>query len=159
MDYSLPGSSVHGDSLDKNTGVGCYALLQGIFPTQGSNLGFSHYRWILYCLRHQYSSVQFSSVQFSRSVVSDSLRPHESQHTRPPCSSRSPGVHSGKPKNTGVGSLFLLQVNFPNQKSNWGLLHYRHILYQLSHQGSPNKNVMSYYTLIKKGKFLQRHEM
>ena len=34
------------------------------------------------------------SVQFSRSVVSDSLRPHESQHTRPPCPSPSPGVHS-----------------------------------------------------------------
>ena len=34
------------------------------------------------------------SVQFSRSVVSDSLRPHESQHTRPPCSSPSPGIHS-----------------------------------------------------------------
>ena len=32
----------------------------------------------------------FSSVQFSRSVVSDSLRPHESQHARPPCSSPSP---------------------------------------------------------------------
>ena len=37
MDCSLPGSSVHGDSPDKNTGVGCRALLQGIFPTQGSN--------------------------------------------------------------------------------------------------------------------------
>ena len=36
----------------------------------------------------------FSSVQFSRSVVSDSLRPHESQHARPPCPSLSPGVHS-----------------------------------------------------------------
>jgi len=35
-----------------------------------------------------------SSVQFSRSVVSDSLRPHESQHARPPCPSASPGVHS-----------------------------------------------------------------
>ena len=34
------------------------------------------------------------SVQFSRSVVSDSLRPHESQHTRPPCPSPTPGVHS-----------------------------------------------------------------
>ena len=33
-------------------------------------------------------------VQFSRSVVSDSLRPHESQHTRPPCLSPTPGVHS-----------------------------------------------------------------
>ena len=35
-----------------------------------------------------------SSVQFSRSVVSDSLRPHESQHARPPCPSPTPGVHS-----------------------------------------------------------------
>ena len=40
------------------------------------------------------TSVQFSSVQFSRSVVSDSLQPHDSQHTRPPCLSPSPGVHS-----------------------------------------------------------------
>ena len=36
----------------------------------------------------------FSSVQFSRSVVSDSLRPHESQHGRPPCPSPTPRVHS-----------------------------------------------------------------
>ena len=37
---------------------------------------------------------QFSSVQFSCSVMSDSLQPHESQHTRPPCPSPTPGVHS-----------------------------------------------------------------
>ena len=37
---------------------------------------------------------QFSSVQFRRSVVSDSLRPHELQHTRLPCPSPTPGVHS-----------------------------------------------------------------
>ena len=36
----------------------------------------------------------FSSVQFSRLVVSDSLRPHESQHARPPCPSPTPRVHS-----------------------------------------------------------------
>ena len=36
----------------------------------------------------------FTSVQFSHSVVSDSLRPHEPQHARPPCSSPSPRVHS-----------------------------------------------------------------
>ena len=34
------------------------------------------------------------SVQFSRSVTSDSMRPHESQHARPPCPSSTPGVHS-----------------------------------------------------------------
>ena len=36
----------------------------------------------------------YGSVQFSCSVVSDSLRPHESQHSRPPCPSPTPGVHS-----------------------------------------------------------------
>ena len=41
-----------------------------------------------------------------------------------------------KPKNTGVGSLSLLQQIFPTQESNWSLLHCRQILYQLSHQGS-----------------------
>ena len=35
--WGLPGPSVHEDSLGKNTGVGCHALLRGIFPTQGSN--------------------------------------------------------------------------------------------------------------------------
>ena len=40
------------------------------------------------------SLIFISSVQFSRSVVSDSLRPHESQHTRPPCLSPTPRVHS-----------------------------------------------------------------
>ena len=38
--------------------------------------------------------ILFSSVQFSRSVTSYSLQPHESQHTRPPCPSPTPGVHS-----------------------------------------------------------------
>ena len=38
--------------------------------------------------------LSFSSAQFSRSVVSDSLRPHELQHARPPCPSPTPGVHS-----------------------------------------------------------------
>ena len=59
------------------------------------------------CITHQLTQIRtdklstlndfqklFSSVQFSRSVVSDTLRPHESQHTRPPCPSPTPGVHS-----------------------------------------------------------------
>ena len=53
MDCSPPGSSVHGDSWGKNTGVGCHALFQGIIPTQGSNPGLPHCRWILYHLSHQ----------------------------------------------------------------------------------------------------------
>ena len=47
-------------------------------------------------LQHHSSkaSIKGYSVQFSSSVVSDSLRPHESQHARPPCPSPTPGVHS-----------------------------------------------------------------
>ena len=44
----------------------------------------------------------------------------------------------GKPKNTWVGSLFLLQGICPTQESNQGLLHCRRILYKLSYQGSPH---------------------
>ena len=46
---------------------------------------------------------------------------------------------SGKPKNTEVGSLFLLQGIFLSQESNQGLLHCRQILYQLSYQECPSK--------------------
>ena len=42
---------------------------------------------------HGPAESDMTSVQFSRSVVSDFLPPHESQHARPPCSSPSPGVH------------------------------------------------------------------
>ena len=48
-----------------------------------------------------------------------------------------PSEPPGKPKNTGVGILSLLQGIFPTQESNWGLLHCGWILYQLSYQGSP----------------------
>ena len=48
-----------------------------------------------------------------------------------------PAEPPGKPKNTGVGSLSLLQRIILTQESNQGLLHCRWILYQLSHEGSP----------------------
>ena len=66
------------------------------------------------------------SVSESHSVVSTSLRPHGLYSPW-----NSPG------QNTGVGSCFLLQLIFPTQGSNPGLLHCRQILYQLRHQGSP----------------------
>ena len=56
-----------------------------------------HYLQILNCLLIQRSTFfffAFSSAQFSHSVMSDSLRPHESQHVRPPCPSPPPRVHS-----------------------------------------------------------------
>ena len=96
MDCSPPGSSVQGDPPGKNTAVGCHAFLQRIFPAQGSNSGLLHFRQILYHLSHQEipnNNNQIRSDQISRSIVSDSLQPHESQHTRSPCPSPSPGVH------------------------------------------------------------------
>ena len=48
-----------------------------------------------------------------------------------------PAEPQGKSKNTGVGSLSLLQQIFPTQGSNRGLLHCKQILYQLSYQESP----------------------
>ena len=52
MDCSCPGSSVHGIlPPGKNTGMGCCALLQGIFPTQGSKL---HLLWLLHCRQIPY---------------------------------------------------------------------------------------------------------
>ena len=65
MDCRLPGSSPW-DSPGKNTGVGCHAFLQGISPTQGSNLGLLHllhFRWILYVElpgKHKLDTYMFS---------------------------------------------------------------------------------------------------
>ena len=53
VDYTPPGSSVHGDSPGKNSGVGGHALFQGIFPIQGSNPCLPHCRQILYRLSQQ----------------------------------------------------------------------------------------------------------
>ena len=64
MDCSLSGSSAHGDSPGKNTGMCCQFLLQGIFPTQGSKPGLLHCWSILYHLSHQ------RSLQYLRSKPS-----------------------------------------------------------------------------------------
>ena len=50
-----------------------------------------------------------SSVQFSRSVVSNSLRPHESQHARPPCPSPTPGVHPDSRPSTVFKFLLFIE--------------------------------------------------
>jgi len=72
-----------------------------INPTWSCCISFLMYCWILFAkilLRNfEFTFISdiglLSSVQFSRSVVSDSLRPHESQHARPPCPSPTRGVH------------------------------------------------------------------
>ena len=103
------------DSPGKNTGVGCHFLLQCMkvksesevtqlcltlsdpmdcSPPGSSIHGIFQARvleWGTIPFSGQYP---FSSVQFSHSVMSNSLRPHESQHARPPCPSPTPRVHS-----------------------------------------------------------------
>ena len=63
-------------------------LNSGFEPVSPILAGWIPYYWVTWEVQLK------SSVQFSHSVVSDSLRPHESQHARPPCSSPSPGVHA-----------------------------------------------------------------
>ena len=53
-----------------------------------------NYRMISVHSKANHFNIKISLVQFTHSVVSDSLRPHESQHARPPCPSPTPGVHS-----------------------------------------------------------------
>ena len=69
-DCSPPGSSVHGASPGKNTGVGCHALLQRIFPIQRSNPGLPHCRQILYHLSYQGSPriLAWVAYPFSRGL-------------------------------------------------------------------------------------------
>ena len=64
---SSTGSSVHGDSPGKNTGVGCHALLQGIFSTQGWNPSFLHCRQIHYHLSYQRSPTSVMNVKVAQS--------------------------------------------------------------------------------------------
>ena len=76
VDCTLPGSSVHGDSPGKNTGVGCHALLQGIFPTQESNPGLPYCRQILYQLSHKGSpTIKFKIHQIQWQLKMCFLKP------------------------------------------------------------------------------------
>ena len=120
MDCSPPGFSNPWNFLGKSTGVGCHFLLQGIFLTQGSNLGL--------CIvgrRFTVWATRESQKSESHSVVSDSLWPHGLY---------SPWNTPGQ--NTGVGSLSLLQGIFLTRGLNPRLLHCRRILYQVSYKGS-----------------------
>ena len=70
--------------------VNTLRLLTSRFPRRPINLQLSNLLPPNTALRER----KLDSVQFSRSVVSDSLQPHESQHARAPCPSPTPGVHS-----------------------------------------------------------------
>ena len=91
------------DSPGKNTGVGCHSLLQGIFPTQGSNL-----RLMSPALAGRFFTTSATQclgpAATAKSLQScPTVRPQRQQPTRLPCPWDSPG------KNAGVGCHFLLQ--------------------------------------------------
>ena len=69
------------NSLGQNTGVGSLSLLQGMFPTQGSNPGLSHCGQILYQPSHQGSASEDRS-KTSLLESSTRLKPHEAQNYR-----------------------------------------------------------------------------
>ena len=104
MDCSPPDPSVHGDSLGKNTGLGCYFLLQGISSTQESNhisyLGRQIlYHWDTREVLSMYAAAAAKSLQTCLTLCD----PNRQQPTRLPHPWDSQG------KNTGVGCHFLLQ--------------------------------------------------
>ena len=90
----------------------------------------------MYCTVHgilQARILEWVAMPFSRDLPNAGIEP-----TSPALQmDSSPSEPPRKPKNTGVGSLSLLQGIFLTQESNQGLLHCRQILYQLSYQGSP----------------------
>ena len=122
------------DSSGKNTGVGSHSLLQGIFLTQGSNLGLPHCRQTLYHLSHQGNwqrvivGVTWAWLQVkSVSRVWLFVTPWTVACQAPPSMGFSRQEHCH----------FLLQGIFLTQGSNLGLLHCRQTLYRLSYHGIP----------------------
>ena len=141
MDCNPSGSSVHRNSPGKNTGMGCHFLLQGIFPTQGSNPclfclllwqagssplvppGKSHLHLMGGKLNYRRWVSEWVSDNRC-SVMSDSLQPHALEPTRLLCLWNSPD------RNTGVGCHFLLQQKMRGE----------HKILGTSRHGAPGTN-------------------
>ena len=91
MDCSLPGSSVHGIFQARILEWAAISFSRGSSQPR-------HWTWVSRIAGRRFTvwatMEALCFIQFSRSVGSDSLRPHESQHTRPPCPSLTLGVHS-----------------------------------------------------------------
>ena len=86
MDCSPPGSYVHGDSPGKNTGMGCHALLQGIFPIQRSNLHLLHLlHWQAGSLPSDPSGKLKNTGMGSLSLLQGNFPTQESNHGLPHC--------------------------------------------------------------------------
>ena len=127
------------DFPGKSTGVGCHFLLQGIFPTQGSNPGLQHCRQTPYCLNHQgahsIQQVPFLKICFIYSsccLVAKSCPTLSRSHQLQPAMILCPWDFPDK--NTGMTFHFLLQGIFLTQGSH--LQHWQVDSLPVSHQGS-----------------------
>ena len=119
MDCSLPGSSVHE--------IFQAGILKWVSIPFSRGSSQPRDQTEVFCTAGRFFTIWATRERkwkwkWSHSVVSNSLRPHELY-----CPRNSPS------QNTRVGSLSLLQGIFPTQGSNWGLLHCRQILYQMSY--------------------------
>ena len=102
------------DSPGQNTGVGSLSLLQGIFPTQGSNPGLPHCRQILYQLSHQGSSL-FSCRQKSPVWFGNTLTPAfpgGSVGKEAALNAEDPGSIPEAERSTGLGTGYPLQYSW-----------------------------------------------
>ena len=125
------------NSPGQNTGVGSCSLLQGIFPTQGSNPGLPHCRQILYQLSHQGSPRILHWVAFPFSSGSS----WSWNWTRVSCVAGRFFTTEllEKPKTNTMKTFKMVYIK--KKKTNQGLLHCRQILHHLSYYGSPRITV------------------
>ena len=143
--------------------MGCHFLFQEIFPTQGLNQGFLHWRWILYQWSHQESQLLFPQLLLSS--ISDCwellnkimcMRAQSLSHVGlwdpVDCSPPGSSVHwISQVRVTGVGCHFLLEEIFPAWELNPSLLHWQASSLPLSHQQSWKKIIQLCKFRVMKG--------
>ena len=114
MGYSLPGSSVQGIFPGKNTGVGCHFLLQGIFPTQGSNtsvLCLLHWEAASLPLCHQGSPASVSILSLIEPMGDDPMAHFIEEEAR---------VSEGKKQSPVSSGISGTAAALAPQQEQWG---------------------------------------
>ena len=98
----------------------------------------NNYCWVFLLSLKKKIELWRNSVQFSRSVVSNSLRAHGSQHARPPCPSPTPGVHPNSCPSSWWCHPAIASESFPMNQLFWGGYSFEFFL-------SPTMNVNKFF--------------